>query len=97
MVSKEAIDFLTRQIMKIEAIIEGKVELKPSNTAERIRRGKDSGAHHLAGDRSDQLIRQGRQLRILLPQSIEQMAQQRQGERQREQEERQQVSGMGLF
>jgi transposase len=30
MVSKEAIDFLTRQIKKIEAVIEDKVELKPS-------------------------------------------------------------------
>jgi hypothetical protein len=30
MVSKEAIDFLTRQIRKIAAVIEDKVELKPS-------------------------------------------------------------------
>jgi hypothetical protein len=30
MVSKEAIDLLTRQIMEIEAIIEGKMEFKPS-------------------------------------------------------------------
>jgi transposase len=30
MVSKESIDYLTRQIKKIEAVIEDKVELKPS-------------------------------------------------------------------
>ena len=72
-VSKEAIDFLTRQIRKIEKVIEEKVELRGtvSISFDVTGGGEDLGVDDHVGDGADRPICQGGQLCVLLSEGFE--------------------------
>jgi len=101
-ISKETINYLTRQIRIVENAIEGKIKLSspyvpvcaPSGYS---RRGEDTRVDDHAGDRSHQSFSEGRQLCVVLPEGRLGMGEQREEKGQRQQEERQQVSRVGIF
>ena len=97
--SKELIDFLTEQILALERRVE---DLAGRNRTYKLlqtpsRRGKDSGADHPAGDGPHRAFWSSGAVCFLLPESQFSMDQQREGQGRREPEEREPLSGLGLF